>query len=209
MVSVKQIIENIKKKLGIRFNKKLEQAMGLCNGQVRYWCLRNSLSLKLIDFCIKKGLSIDEMLGLAVPPSSELSDQHTKNNQEKNMSSIEKAIELLKTKLCMRDDADLVADINKTLGISLPATALATWKAEHSVTRDLLRYSAAKGIKLGSILFFGDDSFPSTQDQIAAELREIKNLIGNISVRQEDAQQSILKSLQEIKHIIELGIDRS
>lgn len=67
MICTKDVIDRIKKKLGIRFNKKLEEAMGLCNGQIRQWCKSNRLPIKLVEFCIKKGLSIDELLGIATP----------------------------------------------------------------------------------------------------------------------------------------------
>lgn len=70
MVCTKDVIANIKKKLGIRFNTQLEKALGVGNGQVRMWCIRNTLSIKLVDLCIQKGFSLDEILGATNQPCS-------------------------------------------------------------------------------------------------------------------------------------------
>lgn len=71
MISVKLAIENIKKKQGIKNNVQLEKNMGLVNGQLGMWANRNTLSIKLIEYCLKTGLSLDEMFR-DEPPDEDL-----------------------------------------------------------------------------------------------------------------------------------------
>lgn len=67
MLSIKEIIEKLKKKHGLKSNAYIEEMMGVVNGQLGMWASRNTLSIKLIDFCLENGLSLDEIFSPEPP----------------------------------------------------------------------------------------------------------------------------------------------
>ena len=72
------------------------------------------------------------------------------------MDTTQSIIEKIKEKQALKNDKQLIDDINKTVKTTLGPTAISDWKRHDSIKKELLEYCLVKGISLDEILQSGD-----------------------------------------------------